>query len=221
MKTIILFISLTLFVYASYPRAYSALGDVIYENVDKIEKLQDLEEYKLYTQEIQEYVSKVQKTKEKGFMLENPESSVDKKEYLSSLRALSKQHDFFLRTANANYKKSLDEQNSRLFSKLINSGLIDTQKNKEEIMEYYFKHSEDINASGVIQSYLDEDAKLKAKRDAAAARYKSKKMIEAQKIKRLRQNDIQEQEELERKLQEEVSKKKKEIRQNQKRELRL
>jgi len=207
---------------ASYPKIYAALGDVIYKNVDNIGKLVTIEKYSIYKDEIEKYVAEVQKTKELGFTIESKQTEGvnKKKEYLMSLRKLSKQNDFFVRSAEDNYKSAIENENSQLFSEIINSGLVDTQEYKKEIIDYYFAHSEDINATGVIQGYLDEDAKLKVKRDAEAAKYKTKKMREAEKIRRIRENDLEAQRKLEEKLQEEVNKKKLEIRKNQKIELR-
>jgi len=204
---------------ASNPKIYAALGDVIYDNADNIEKLQNLEVYSDRASEIKEYIEEVNSTKEIGFKIELDRVKPDKKEYLIKLRELSKLNDSFVRSAKANYKNSLKNNNSLVFSQMINSGFIDTVKNKEEIIDYYFLHSDDINASGVIQSYLDEDIRLKAKRDALAKKYKSKKMREAEKIKRIRENDKEAQEKLEKMLQDEVNKKKIEIREHQKKEL--
>jgi hypothetical protein len=220
MNKILIITFLVTLLNASYPKLYSALGDIIYDNVDKIEKLQNIKEYDVYKKEISDYVAEVQKTKEKGFEIISSDNKEDKKAYLTTLRKLSKQNDFFIRSVQSNYRKSIENEDSQLFSKLINSGLLDTQEHKQEIIDYYFEHEEDINATGVIQSYLDADAKLKSKRDAQAAKYKTKKMREAEKIKRIRKNDIEAQKALEKKLQEEVNKKKLEIRQNQKIELR-
>jgi hypothetical protein len=220
MHKILLITILVSFLNAAYPTVYSALGNVIYENVEKIEKLENIQKYAIYKEDISQYVQDVQKAKEEGYKIESSQDSKAKKEYLTTLRKLSKKNDFFIRSAQINYKNSIENKDSALFSQIINSGLIDTDKHKQEIIDYYFEHEEDINASGLIQSYLDEDAKLKEKRDAQAAKYKTRKMREAEKIKRIRENDLQAQKELEKRLQEEVNKKKLEIRQNQKKELR-
>ena len=97
--------------------------------------------------------------------------------------------------------------------------MIDTKAHKKEILNYYFAHSKDINASGVIQTYLDESEALKRKREAMYKRNMSKKLREEQKIKRLRARDKEHQLELEKKLDQAVEKKKKEIRKEQKEEL--
>jgi len=220
MIKILLIISfLTTLLLAKNPIAYAALGDVIYNNVDKIERLKDIDAYKLYENDILEYVKDVHKTKKNGFLLESAESTLSKKEYLASLRKLSKKNDYFIRSVNMNFIVAMRDEDCILFSQIINSELIDTQTHKQEIIDFYFNHSDEIDPAGVIQVYLDEDAKLKAKREALAKRHKTKQMLEKEKIERIRKNDKVEQEELEKELQEEVRKKKIEIREHQKSEL--
>lgn len=219
MRNILIITLLALFLNAFNPKAYAVLGDVIYNNVEKIENLANIKEYSLYKDEIIKYAQEVSQTKEKGFLVESSSDKNLKKEYLTTLRKLSKQNDFFVRSVQSNYSNSIKNENSLLFSQMINSGLMDTQKNRKEIIGYYLRHSDDINTSGVIQTYLDEDAKLQAKRDAIAAKHKTKKMREKEKIERIRANDLEAQRKLEAKLQKEVTQKKLEIRENQKKEL--
>ena len=201
------------------PRVYAALGNVLYNNLPEIEKLKEIDTFSQYTSEINRYIRDLSKLKKKGFAIEAGNVTIDKKAYLNKLREFSKKNDYFVSLARNSFKKSLSDQDSKTFEKIINTGLIDTQRNKEKIIDYYFEHQEDINASGVIQSYLDEDAKLRAKREKKRRYYKTKKQLEAEKIKRIRANDKRKQEELEKKLDAEVTKKKKEIRAEQKKEL--
>ncbi len=201
------------------PRVYAALGDVLYNNLDEIEKLKEIDTFSSYNSEINRYMRDLSKLKKEGFRIEEGDATIDKKEYLNKLREFSKKNDYFVFLARKSFKKSLRDQDSKTFEKIINTGLIDTQRNKDKIIDYYFEHQEEINASGVIQSYLDEDAKLRAKREKQRRYYKTKKQLEAEKIKRIRANDKKKQEELEKKLDAEVTKKKKEIRAEQKKEL--
>ena len=218
-KFFIYFLLLTTLLYAQNPIAFAALGDVIYNNVDKIEKLKNIDEYKIYDEKIDKYVADVKKAKEEGFALENGASAVTKKAYLNKLRALAKTNDFFVRSVASSYDAAKRDQNNKLFSKIINSGLLDTKERKKEIIDYYFAHAQDMNTTGLIQSYLEEDAKLCAKKEAQLKRYKSKKEREAERIKEIRERDKREKERLEKKLQEELQKKKEEIREYQKEEL--
>ncbi len=218
-KFFIYFLLLATLLFAQNPIAFAALGDVIYNNVDKIEKLKNIDEYKIYDEKIDKYVADVKKAKEEGFALENGSTAVTKKAYLNKLRSLAKTNDFFVRSVASSYDAAKRDQNSRLFSQIINSGLLDTNERKKEIIDYYFAHAQDMNTTGLIQSYLDEDAKLRAKKEAQQKRYKSKKEREAERIKEIREKDKREKERLEKKLQEELQKKKEEIREYQKEEL--
>lgn len=47
-KFFLYFLFLATLVFAQNPIAFAALGDVIYDNVDKIEKLKTIDEYKIY-----------------------------------------------------------------------------------------------------------------------------------------------------------------------------
>ena len=219
MKKIIIILFCTTFLLADNPIVYSALGDVIYNNVGKINNLKTISQYNSEIHKIDDYVSSVEKTKKNGFSIQRGEKKIDKMDYLNHLRELSKTNDYFVRSAKHNFKNSLSKEDSVLFSKIINSGLVDTQKYKDKIINYYFAHSEDINASGVIQAYLDEDKELRVKKETQMKLYQTKKMREEAKIKRIRKNDKEKQEALEKKLEAEVKAKKIQIRQEQKSEL--
>ena len=219
MRNFFILLLLTTLLIAQNPIAFAALGDVIYNNVDKIEKLKNIDEYKIYDKKIDQYVEDVKKAKEEGFALENGSDATSRMAYLNKLRELVKTNDFFVRSIESSYEAAKKHENSRLFSQMINTGLLDTQERKKEIIDYYFAHQEDMNTTGLIQTYLDEDAKLRAKKEAQQKRIMSKKEKEAERIRRIRENDRREKERLEKKLQEELKKKKEEIREYQKEEL--
>jgi len=218
MKNIVFLTLLTTLLFSSNPAVYSALGDVIYNNVNGIEKLSHIPEYTDYKEKIQEYVSEVDATKRAGFLIEKGDKKIDKKSYLNNLRKFSKSNDFFIRSARNNFKKSMEDEKSKLFSQLVNTGLIDTQKYKNDIVTYYLFHMNEIDPEGVIQDILDNDEALKKKKTKKRV-YKSKKQIEKEKIRRIRENDKKRQAAIERKLQENVNRKKSEIIDYQKKEL--
>ncbi|MEN8304323.1 MAG: hypothetical protein ABFQ64_09650 [Campylobacterota bacterium] len=200
------------------PDVYAALGDVIYGNIDNIVKLKELDAFKSFSEKINSYSRDVEKSKAIGFDIEAGNKNIDEVVYLETLRTLSKENDYFVRSVKSAYKSSLEKQDSKLFLDTVNSGLIDTDKNRDQIVEYYLKHSEDINASGIIQKFLDEDAKIKSKRKSYSYE-KAKKLREEAKIRRIREDDRKKQAQLEKELTEEVQQKKLEIRENQKKEL--
>ncbi len=200
------------------PDVYSALGNVIYGNIDSIIKLQELDAFKSFSEKIKNYAKNVEKLKSIGFDIESGNKNVDEVVYLETLRTLSKENDYFVRSVRSAYKSSLDKEDNKLFIETVNSGLLNTDKKREQIVEYYLKHSEDINASGVIQKYLDEDAKIKSKRKSYSYE-KAKKLRDEAKIRRIREDDKKKQAQLEKDLTQEVQQKKIEIRENQKKEL--
>lgn len=204
---------------AQNPKVYSALGDVIYDNVDNIEKLKEIPEFSQFKQKIDSYVKEVYKAKDVGFAIESGDKTKDKTEYLQTIRELSKTNDFFYRTTVSSYKSSITNQDNTLFSKTVNSGLIDTKKYKPEILEYYFANCNDMNASGVIQEYLDEDEMLKQKQTQSKKPTLSKKNIQEAKIKRIREKDKANQESIQKTLEDELVKKKSDIRKEQVEEL--
>lgn len=199
------------------PNVYSALGNVIYGNIEKIKKLKDIENFKSFSEKINNYSNEVEKAKEIGFKIESGNKKVDDIAYLETLRNLSKEHDYFVRSVKSAYQSSIEKEDSVLFSKMVNSGLINTDKHKDEIISYYLSHSEDINASGVIQNFL-EDKKTNSKRKSYSYE-QTKKLREEAKIRRIREEDKKKQAELEESLTKEVKQKKIEIRENQKKEL--
>ena len=219
MYKIILLTILTTFLIASNPKPYAVLGDVIYNNVDNIDKLQYISSCQIANDEIVAYTKDVNETKQYGFELESHAKDRNKKVYLEKLRELSKLNDSYLRIVKSGYKKAMKENEYKLFSNIINSGLLNLEENKLEIVDYYYKHSEDINASGVIDTFLEEDAQLKAKREALERQKRSQKEEEADKIKRIRENDRVSKERLEVELQKNLDQEQLEIRENQKKEL--
>ena len=216
----LLFITLlTTFLYANNPLPYAALGDVIYDNVETIAHLKTIESYDVYKDDIEKYVSDVQATKEMGYELQKKTSNILKKEYLNKLRELSKKNDYYLRSIQTNYKESMKNNNYKLFSQIINNKLIDVQKHKKEIIDYYYAHQDNIDKEGVIEDLLNEDAKLRALKEAQKKHYKTKKQLEAERIQRIRENDRAERLKIEEDLEKDLNKKKEEIRKLQIKEL--
>ena len=219
MYKVLFFLLFSTIVFAKNPFPFSALGDIIYDNAPKIEKLKKIDDFAVYNKKIDNYILDVKKAKQEGFSLEKKSNAILRKSYLEKLRSLAKTNDYFVHLVKVLYKNSIKTDNPELFSKLVNSGLLDTDAYKKEIINYYFAHQKSIDSHGVIQKYLDEDAKLKAKKEAQQRRYNNKKAKEAERIRYIREQDKIQQERLEKKLQEELQEKKMEIREYQKREL--
>ncbi|DAB29669.1 MAG TPA: hypothetical protein CFH84_08630 [Sulfurimonas sp. UBA12504] len=213
-----LYLCVTLLI-ADNPKIYSTLGDAIYNNTENILKLKDMEAYAAMYEDIDKYISEVHVVKKIGKAIEEGDTSVSSKEYLEKLRILSKENDNYVRSAQSKFRTSMSDEDSELFSLLINSELVDTSRYKNEIINYYVAHSESVNADGVIQKFIDEENSLKNKEVVNKKLYKSKQQYQKEKIQRIREQDEAQQKALEETLEEELEKKKSEIRENQVKEL--
>ena len=216
MKKLIILLLLATLSFAKNPAPFAAIGDDIYSNVDSIGNLVEYSEYPADKEKIEKYVNDVEAAIKIGFEVEARNKNVSAGAYLKTLRELSKEYKVFLKKVYTAFFNSMRDENSVLFSDMINSGLVDVYAHKEKIMAYYMKHQEDVATDGVIQMYLDEDA--------AFAKYKqsislTKAQRDAARVKRIRAKDKAEQEALQKSLENEMIQKKKDIRANQKREL--
>lgn len=218
MKHFYAFLLLATALFAQNPKVYSALGDNIYDNVGNIEKIKSIAALGRYHGEVDQYLQDVETNKQLGFAIENGQSD-EKKTYLNNLRGFSKKYDYFLREVKTTYRQSMQLEDHEAFSQTINSGLIDVQKHKQEIKDYYIAHSQDINATGVIQTFLDEDEKLRLEREARLRAQPTAEELRKAKLRRIRENDQLKQERLQKSLEEEVIRKKHEIREYQQEEL--
>lgn len=217
-KVMILFLLATLS-FAKNPAPFAAISDDIYSNVELIGYLVRYSEYHADKEKIEKYVNNVKSAKEIGFKVESKDKDVDIKKYLQTLRELSKEYKNFVRKVYSSFFISMKDENSVLFSEMINSGLIDVRAHKGKIMSYYMKHQDEIAKEGVIQDYLDEDAALLEQLKNNRALTKAQR--DAAKVKRLRAKDKAENEARNKRLTKEVIKKKKEIRTHQKEELNI
>jgi hypothetical protein len=195
---------------------YSALGDKLYDNQKKINSLINICGFNIHEKKIKEYIFDLKSLKGIGFMIDNGDFEVTKKEYLQNLRKLSKTNDFFVVLAKKTFHKSIKEHDSNTFLDIIKTGLIDTDRNKDLIKEYYYEHKADIDIEGtVIEGFVKDDLKNKKK----VYKGPSKEDIQRAKIERIRAKDKKKQESIQKSIEEELSRKKQQIRQDQKKEL--
>ena len=201
------------------PKPYKSLGNVIYNNYEKIGNMTKVDTFKVHSKAINDYISDIIVTKQMGFSLEMREGSVSRKDYLDTLRELSKKNDGFLRTIESGYRNSIQNEESQTFLQIVNNELIDIEKNKHEIIAYYLEHREDINSSGLLKKLIKKNDRIRADKEAQRKRYKTKKMLQKERIQRIRNNDKAAKERLENRLENELERKRLEIRNNQKKEL--
>jgi hypothetical protein len=223
MRFFILLSVLSVLVFATgkaHPRVYASLGDEIYDNIVKIEKLKSIDQFKDFGERIDAYKKKLEKTKKLGYGVESGARSNLSLDYLSELREHKKTNDFFVRSVQSAFKSAVDTQNNKLFLQIVNTDLLDKERYKNKILNYYKAHKSSIDPKEVIQGLLDEELVKQIKnKKYLKKKIEAKKRTHEEKVKRLRENDKLEREALEKKLSEEVRKKKEAIRREQEREL--
>ena len=220
MKIFISLVFLFFSLYAANPKVYATLGDTIYNNAPKIQKLKSFKQYNPFSEKIDKYLKEVKQAKELGFAIERGEKKSEAKTYLKQLRSLAKTNDFFVRSAEAVFQKALDNNQYDLVMDMLDTGLIDIEKNKEALLELYKSNKGAFEPRGEMKKLVDEyEAKLEAKRRRMLSQEELKAISAEEKIRRLREKDRKRQEELQRRLEEEVKRKKAQIRQEQIREL--
>lgn len=203
--------------FAQYPAVYRSLGDAIYTQAPKIERLKEIEPYTRYRAKIDSYIKEVNATKIAGFKIQRSQSGADAKSYLAKLRELEVIHNFFLYDVNGNFQASMKDRDHHLFLLLLNSGLISVQERKKEILNYYDTYKDEIQPSGVLLDLLEERKASEEKKRKNV--YKQVKETEAQKIQRLRQRDKERELLLQEELEKELQEKKRKILEEQMREL--
>ncbi len=219
MKKILLFFIFSTTLFAINPKVYSALGDMIYNNTIIIQSLKNSKYYNQYEEEINEYVLDVNETRKLGFEVQSGKKSDEHLVYLQRLRKLSEYDNYFKRIIKADFKTAIQLEDSKLFILVVNSGLLNTSKNKEKIMNYYKAHKKFIKTKGIIQKYLDE---IKAKTHVVKIYVKSKKEIEKEKeqrMEKIREKDKIKQEDFKNKVDKDYQEKHKAIIEEQEKEL--
>ena len=213
---LVLFVPLYLFASSStYPKAYNTLGDKIYANVTKIERLKSIDALNELHHTIDRYLKEVQQTKALGFKVDSKERDNVRLEYLAYLRKHKKSYEFFLHRVRSAYELAKKEKNYKLFETLVQVDLLDRREYKQDILEYYHRYSRYIEPQSVLQEFLDEEALRKKKK----YKPKTKQQMQEEKLRRIRHNDQLEREALEKRLEKELREKKEAIRKNQEKEL--
>jgi len=204
---------------ASNPTIYAALGDKIYDNAPKIEKLKQFKEYQPFLQKIEHYLQEVNATKELGFAIENGTKKDAAREYLKKLRSLSKTNDFFLRSARGIFQKALETKKYDLVMDLLDTGIIDLNRNKERLLEFYEANKGAFEPRGELLRIITEEELRKKSKNNKEYYERLRKLKEQEKIRRLREKDKKHQEELQKRLEEELKRKKEQIQKEQIEEL--
>lgn len=219
MKLFLSLFLLTLTLFASNPTIFATLGDTIYDNAPKIEQLKKFHEYQPFLEKIDNYVKEVNATKKLGFAVENGTRKDASRIYLQKLRELAKTNDFFVRSANVIFEKALANKNYDLLMDMLDTGLIDVERNKERLLEFYNANKDSFEPRGTLGRIVEEEELRKKSKNTKEYYERLKKLREQEKIRRLRERDKKRQEELQKKLEKELEKKKEQIQKEQIQEL--
>jgi hypothetical protein len=155
--------------WAANPVAYAGLGDVIYDGMPKIAQLGDASAVSSHHENISKYLGKCDRAKEEGFALDRGAAgAMDKKAYLELLRSLNNEYEFYVRTANTALDRTIEENDYEAFSQLIKTGLINIDRNSEQIVSFYKMHKNGITLQEVDDyiSYRKQLVELEKKEKA-------------------------------------------------------
>ncbi len=221
MNKYLLLLALTLSLFAQTPKSFAALGDIIYNDVDKFEKLKELASMQEFTTNIDSYIASANATKKIGLALDQEGASVDGEAYLKALRKLSTEHDAIIVNSRKRFKEAIADEDSETINGMITIGVIDPEDYKTELMHYYEEFNEDQNLSSLVPFY---NKYVKAEKEEAVIK---KSASPAQRdadedeasLKRMRAKQQAEAEALERAVNEEKERAKKEVLDKQKKEL--
>ncbi len=180
-KLLLIVFVLVVSLYAQNPKVYQKLGDVIYDDMIKISNLADTKAMNSYAQSIDKYLNACMTLKEEGLALDR--DGGDEKVYLNKLRKLANEYDFFLRAAHTSLHQTMAYNDYAAFSELMETGLIDIEKDTDQIIAFYEKHRIQVNEIPEIESYIayrdeikKQDANALAERRAIYDRYKQRRV---------------------------------------------
>ncbi len=216
---LLLLISMSL--YAQTPRIYASLADPIYDNLSAVASLSTFEGFAEDKARISSYVQNAVDAKVAGDAIaEKQEGAMDRKAYLNTLRALSKEHTYFTVKANRQFRQTMQNDDCETFASLIKTDLIDMMTFEKEMLEYYTssttcKPIEEMDMYIAYKKKGEEKAQMsKQKRQQSYREYKENR------IERFRARDRAEKEAYEKQLREETERTKADVRAELKSELR-
>ncbi|NPA65435.1 MAG: hypothetical protein GXO11_00990 [Epsilonproteobacteria bacterium] len=184
-----LFFFLTTLLYSKNPTLFKEFGDPLYNNIEKIEKLKQIDSPHILKKEIKNYLENVKKVKEFG----NTLSSVDQKsksEYFKKLRELATQNDIYVEKAQKLFDLAIQENDLEMFSELLQTGLIDLRRHEKEIFDFYKSENKEF----LKKNYIDDI-------DAYKKLFKNIGDKEKKTLNELRLDDLKYQNAIQKKLQ--------------------
>ncbi len=159
MKIFLFFFFFFISLYAKNPTAFKEFGDSIYENAMKFEKFQQVLSSKKMQEEMKFYLQELQKVKKFGNTLSLKDEKA-KEKYFQLLRNLARKNDFYKEKAEEMFENALEKNDLEFFSKILQTGLIDFQRNEEKILTFYKHHKKELVPDDFYVDELDDYKKL-------------------------------------------------------------
>ncbi len=220
MKKYILLLTLSLTLFAQNPKSFAALGDVLYNDVNKFENLKEMASMQEYQASIDAYIALAGETKKMGFAVDaqkakDPKNtSDDGKKYLKALRELSSQHGAIMLNSRTRFKEALSDEDGVMVNGMIDNGVIDPENYKSEIIRYYEEFGEDQNLSFLEPTYAKS-----LKKDSNSSVSQKRSSEDMASIKRMRAKEKAKSEALAKSVQDEKNREKKKLLDEHKKEL--
>jgi len=165
--------------FSANPKPYSELGDDIYNSLDAYKKLS--KSLPQLNSSVNSFVDNAKNIKDFGFKTEvNPKLS---KKYLYALRELDTERQSLLTRLNSMLYRSMDNKDTKIFSKLIRSHFIDLDRVGEDVLPFYKKNFKS-GSIREIEALLRDEKRYKRDRKAENKEYI--KRVEQQRIQRMR-----------------------------------
>ena len=221
MKKYLLLLTVTLTLFAQNPKSFAALGDVIYDDVDKFENLKNLASMQDFQAAIDTYIASADTTKKMGFAVDAKESSVDGKSYLKALRALSIERDAIILSSRDRFKEAMTDEDGITINGMLGYGVIDSENYKTELISYYEEFGEDQNLSNVEPLYMQHLASLKKDNNTSLSQAQREARENEARVKRMRAKNKANEEALARSVEEQQKRDKMNVLNEQKKALGL
>ncbi len=220
MKRYLLLLTVTLSLLAQNPKSFAALGDVIYDDIAKFEKLKQIASMHEFAADIDSYIALAKQTQKIGFAIDAKDSAVDAKQYLKALRQLSTEHDAIIVSSRARFKEAMSDEDGVTINAMIHCGVIKIDDYEDALIRYYEEFSEDQNLSSLevmYNRYADNLNKDKNSSSLSAAQREARE--NEARIKRMREQNKAKTDALESSVKEEKEREKQKVLNEQKKEL--
>jgi len=219
MKQFLLLLTITLTLFAQNPKSFSALGDVIYNDVVPFQKLKQLASMQEFAEAIDIYSAEAKGAKEMGLLVDSKDKSINAKSYLATLRKLSVQHDTILENSTKRFKEAMVDEDGLTINAMVDYGVIDTEDYEKELINYYEEFNEDQNLSSLSTMYLEYLSTLVKDKGTTLSEAQREQLANEANVKRMRAKTEAKDAAFEKSVKDEQTREKKKVLNAQKKEL--